>query len=494
MKIAFRADSSYLIGTGHIHRCVEIAKAFKRKKISSIFISSNFDGNINGIIKQNFNLFKISYPKKKLIIKTKLEILNDAKKTIFYVKKHKINYLFIDNYQLDLIWEKLVSKYCKIVLISDYLNRKTICDYIINYHLLYEDHKLNKFYLNKNCKRLVGPQYSIIKKVNRTYSHLNIKKKLIVVYMGGVDNKNYTSKIISVLTKRLFINYKILIIIGNKNLNKEAIIKQIFKHKNFSHKLGNKKNLYNFISRCSLSICNAGSFMYENLTVGNNLIVLPQSQLQQKICSQLSLAKLIIYFKKNSQINSNFILRKLKNSIKKDKSIELSSLYDGKGTNRIVEFFINLNSNMNCKLILAKKEDKFFLFNLLNNYEVVKNSITRKITDFQDHEKWFFKNLKSNLSKIYLLKFKTLKIGQVRLDKISKNKINITYAISNEFRENSYGIKMIKIILNKVSKGLNLIACVRKFNLPSRKIFNKIGFKPIISLNNKSIIKYSFKK
>ena len=32
MNIGFRVDSSYKIGTGHIHRCLNLAKEFKKKK------------------------------------------------------------------------------------------------------------------------------------------------------------------------------------------------------------------------------------------------------------------------------------------------------------------------------------------------------------------------------------------------------------------------------------------------------------------------------
>ena len=56
----------------------------------------------------------------------------------------------------------------------------------------------------------------------------------------------------------------------------------------------------------------AYSLFLENMNIiGNNLIVLPQSQLQKKICSELHSAKLVSYFQKKSQINSSFILKRV---------------------------------------------------------------------------------------------------------------------------------------------------------------------------------------
>ena len=74
-------------------------------------------------------------------------------------------------------WEKIVSKYCKIALIEDYLQRKTYCNYLISYHLS-KIRNTSKFIQNKNCLRLTDPQYTIIKKkefLNKT--KINHKNK-----------------------------------------------------------------------------------------------------------------------------------------------------------------------------------------------------------------------------------------------------------------------------------------------------------------------------
>ena len=37
MNIAFRTDSSFKLGTGHIHRCLSLAREFKKKKVNCYF-------------------------------------------------------------------------------------------------------------------------------------------------------------------------------------------------------------------------------------------------------------------------------------------------------------------------------------------------------------------------------------------------------------------------------------------------------------------------
>ncbi len=491
MKVAFRTDSSYIIGTGHVYRCLEIAKIFKKKKIDSIFLCSDFDGNINTTIQKNFSLHKISHPSSNLRIKSKKDIYLDAKKTVFFIKKFKINFIFVDCYQINLFWEKIVSKYCKIILITDFINRKTFSDYIINYHLFYEKHEYRKFYLKKNCKRLIGPRYTIVKKFKKK----NYKKKnKITVYMGGVDSKGYTEKVVSILKKKPFKNYKILVVIGKKNLEKNFIINKIRKYKNFKYALGTKKNLYDFIKDSSLSISNGGTSMYESLTLGIKTIILPQNQVQKRICKELDSINLISYFKNKKQINSEFILNHLKQRDSKIKQKELVDLYDCYGADRIVDYFTKDKSKINGKLHKAEKIDKFFLYNLFNDFNVVKNSKQKKIINFNIHQKWFIRSLKAKNSKIFVLKYRKLIIGQIRLDKISEKKFKITYSISNEFRGFRQGYKIVKKILQKIPIGTTLVAFVKKYNFISKRIFKKTNFKQKNNLQNKSILRYELTK
>ena len=56
--IVIRADSSEEIGTGHISRTIRLGKKFK-ERFRVVYISRNLKGNINYLVKQEFELFEI---------------------------------------------------------------------------------------------------------------------------------------------------------------------------------------------------------------------------------------------------------------------------------------------------------------------------------------------------------------------------------------------------------------------------------------------------
>ena len=57
MRIVFRSDSSYQIGTGHIMRCLNLAKQMKTQGATCQFLSRSYPNNLNQLIKKlNFDL------------------------------------------------------------------------------------------------------------------------------------------------------------------------------------------------------------------------------------------------------------------------------------------------------------------------------------------------------------------------------------------------------------------------------------------------------
>ena len=73
MTFIFRCDSAEFIGSGHIRRCLHIAKELKERGADSIFICNSFEGNINKEIKNNFEVLEL--PKKNFTGKTLISFI-----------------------------------------------------------------------------------------------------------------------------------------------------------------------------------------------------------------------------------------------------------------------------------------------------------------------------------------------------------------------------------------------------------------------------------
>jgi UDP-2,4-diacetamido-2,4,6-trideoxy-beta-L-altropyranose hydrolase len=473
MNIAFRTDSSFTIGTGHVHRCLNLAREFKKKNIKCYFFTNEYPGNINILIKNEFDLVRLSTKYSKDFYSKKQNII-DSKSSIKLIKKLKIDLIFLDNYLINENWEKNVSKFCKIVFLSDFINRKSFCNYYLNYNTPYENNYISRNLLNPKCKKLIGANYSIIKDLP------NLKKKKIekkiTIFMGGVDSKNFTSRLINILSDKLFFKFEKIIVIGVKNKRVNIIANQIKNLRNFKIVIGNKKNLYSSFANSKLVITSVGTSMYEHFALGLNSIVIAQNKLQKKVISSLSVLNLINFVYDKRHINKDYIYKILnqKNLVEKKKILQ--NLFNTKGTRRIVNYFISQKLYKNVKLENASHKDKFFMFQLVNDPQVIKNSLGGKITTFKEHNQWFKKIINKKSSKILIFKTINHKLGQVRLDRVSKNKSFITYSIANEFRGQNMGYQMLNRALKNSFFKTPLYAVVRKNNEASNKIFIKLGF------------------
>ncbi|PLY06365.1 MAG: hypothetical protein C0625_09510 [Arcobacter sp.] len=97
-KILFRCDSSSTIGLGHVKRCLVLAKRLEEqnKDLHIAFSTLDLKGNINQeILKNGFVIYFLK--------DTNVNFLNDI------LKKQGIDFLIIDSYDIDDVFEKNIK-------------------------------------------------------------------------------------------------------------------------------------------------------------------------------------------------------------------------------------------------------------------------------------------------------------------------------------------------------------------------------------------------
>ena len=279
MNIVFRVDSSDIIGTGHVYRCLNFAHQYKKNNIS--FICKNHNNNLNSKISEKYKVYEIQLENNKnnkninLYINTWLgeSQEDDVNKTINIIKKYNldIDWLIIDHYAIDKIWEDEIKRYVKnICVIDDFTNRKHNCNILLNQQIIQSDAIIKyKNIINDDCKLYCGDDYLLLHP--KYYDYINFEKKYenhikrINIFMGGSDIHNITENIINVCNDyNKNIKNKIMydVIIGKSNKNYEKIKIKLKDLNNF--------NLYydlefigDLLEKADLCICAIGLSLYE---------------------------------------------------------------------------------------------------------------------------------------------------------------------------------------------------------------------------------------
>lgn len=239
MNILIRCDSSNIIGTGHVMRCLNLCEYYPENKYT--FVCKKFQMNITEkILNQSHKLILLDYDLEPEINKYKSWLgcneMNEFDLLINIVKTNNYNEIIIDHYGIDCIIEKELMNYCnKLVVISDIFEYKHYCSEFINYNSDDYD-KLKELNLNSNTIIKYGIENIIINK-----KFLNIKKSIfrnkinkLCIMLGGSDPQNYTLEILKQINELVINNnIQIFIIIGKSNRNIESIKNFIGSNNNY---------------------------------------------------------------------------------------------------------------------------------------------------------------------------------------------------------------------------------------------------------------------
>ena len=426
MNFHFRINVNNQLGIGHLMRTFRLAK--RLKKIGhKCFFYLDYQNKFVYLLKD----FKVIYLYQN--INGYKNQIKDAEILLTKIKTNK-NFVVVDDYRLGEKWErKISSANFKIIVIDDLINKKHFADIYINAKPdFYLDSNYNKEnILNKNCKILIGPKYSIIDCSKE--KKLKKNKFNLLFYNGGGGNLEQIHNILRFLLRNhseIISKIKLTIILGPFSTNKKNIYHLAKKNKNIKI-IDNSFNINKEISQADLIVGSAGNLVYESAFFNIPTLLFQISKNQ--ITSSESMEKLGHYFILDKKYFENFnkisdlIVSMLKNYSRiKKLSINSKIKIDNKGIHRIIKTINNnkvitkteyINKKSNKLKIIKVKDDEInnyhFARNLNENREV--SSSKNKIKKI-DHYLWWFN---TNRESYLLLK------GQKRMLYIYEETFNI---------------------------------------------------------------------
>ena len=215
MKVVFRVDASLKIGTGHVMRCLALAKLLKENSVNVEFICRQHEGNLNNKISSiGFNVYELkeieeSEVDNKLLHSHWLGVTQyeDANDCINLLKSEKTDWLIVDHYALDEDWQSELKPFCeRIMVIDDLADRKHQCDILLD-QTFDRQPKDYAALVPKDCLLLLGSQYALLRPDFAKWRSSSLERrskaefKQLLINMGGYDVDNVTGKVLNELNK-----------------------------------------------------------------------------------------------------------------------------------------------------------------------------------------------------------------------------------------------------------------------------------------------------
>ncbi|WP_010097565.1 UDP-2,4-diacetamido-2,4,6-trideoxy-beta-L-altropyranose hydrolase [Ornithinibacillus scapharcae] len=360
MHVVFRVDASLQIGTGHVRRCLTLAKELLERNVKVSFISRNLDGNLLEDIKKCTDTI-IILPK----LESNLNELDwyrifweiDAQESFAAMKSlATIDWLVVDHYGLDYQWEKWMKSLTKnILVIDDLANRAHDCQILLDQNLLVNMDSRYDGLVSSSTIQLLGPSYLLLEKDYNSIEAIQEMGEIqrVLVSFGGSDPTGETKKVIQALTllDRKDIQYDV--VIGKFNPDREYIVKHTRNMNNIVI-FQQVPSLAPLMKKADLTIGAGGMTAWERIAMCLPSITIETANNQSDILNYLSMEGAIHHLGKSEDVTIKQIFLALQQLL--DNPILINKMV--KACIKIKDNFFITNENRVIKLLTGEVQDE----------------------------------------------------------------------------------------------------------------------------------------
>lgn len=213
MNITFRTDASLEIGTGHVMRCITLARALRDVGGKCRFITRDLPGHLGDRIEaEEFEVALLPAPDGQApegppvhAAWAGVSCEQDAQQTRADLSVCAADWLVLDHYAFDARWEHAACPVgTRLMVVDDLADRPHACDLLLDQSLGRKPSDYDGL-IPVNTKCLIGPFYALLRpefsalRVQALADRTDRGLKEVLITMGGVDAFDATSAVLTAL-------------------------------------------------------------------------------------------------------------------------------------------------------------------------------------------------------------------------------------------------------------------------------------------------------
>lgn len=290
MQVAFRADASLQIGTGHVMRGLTLADALRERGAQSTFICRPHAGHLLDLIQQRGHTAKALAPADDAFTAAAdpchakwlgTDWASDAAQTQHAMGEQVLDWLVVDHYALDRRWEQTMRPHTRrLMVIDDLADRPHDCDLLLDQNLGRQAKDYGGL-LSRHTQTLIGPAYALLRpefaqwREHSLQRRTQLKLKNLLITMGGVDQANATGQVLDALTHcEMPADLRITVVMGPTAPWLAQVQAQATAMPRPTQVLAGVNNMAQLMAESDLCIGAAGGSAWERCALGLPTVVL----------------------------------------------------------------------------------------------------------------------------------------------------------------------------------------------------------------------------
>lgn len=194
MRILIRADASPTIGSGHIARCLTLARVLRKQGSHVAFACRQLPGHrLDALSAEGFETFALPefYPGEdpQQAIESMLPWQADIDALDLLLEDHaEFDWIIVDHYGLDHHWQTAARRWApRIAAVDDLATRRYSVDLLLNQNLSGLSDNYTPL-LPEGCRTLLGPRYAMLREeFDCPAIDIKPEARRVLVNFGGFD-------------------------------------------------------------------------------------------------------------------------------------------------------------------------------------------------------------------------------------------------------------------------------------------------------------------
>ncbi len=362
MKISIRADASAIIGTGHVMRCLALARELRARDHEVSLLYGDHPDNpfpLTRYAKQSdVTAIPISPENRETPVPDGTPLAHNqflswnweadaaAVRRVIGQHGHTLDWLIVDHYALDARWERAVRPLSrKLMVIDDLADRHHACDLLVDQNRL---GPANPYALlvPADCRVLLGPRFALLR---REFQHARTLRerhggpiRRLLIFFGGVDQKAVTLKALEAVRRVQAQNLHTDVVVGAANPAAREI-QALAGRMNNVHTHLQVNYMAELMGRADLMLGAGGTTTWERCAAGLPSLVISVADNQEFIARSVAEKGVAIYLGKSEEVSLDAICRELRHAMEHPEAIHkmgrrASELADGQGTQRVSDY------------------------------------------------------------------------------------------------------------------------------------------------------------
>jgi UDP-2,4-diacetamido-2,4,6-trideoxy-beta-L-altropyranose hydrolase len=487
MNILIRVDASSKIGSGHLMRCLALARGLVKHGASVRFAMRDLSPAMLDMVMPEFPLSLLPARYESETSEATVESVVPWNDDLAAVEQaldgDTVDWCIVDHYGLDAAWEDGARAFAqRLMVIDDLANRPHATDILLDQNLTASESAYAGL-VSSQCKQLLGPSYALLRDEFAAYEERQPAEPVqhVLVNFGGADPTGETLKVLDALQGLSAVEVEV--VAGKANPAWPAV-RDRCKEKGWQahHHVD---DMAARMRRANIAVGAGGTMTWERAATGLPTVCVAVAANQVANAQLMAECGAQLYVGRSAEVTVPMMaaaLRKLVDDADLRVSMAQQSrlLVDGRGVDRACTALYEFGNgrmprSMTLRLRRATMADARMLFDWRNEPATRAASHQVEPLSYDSHLGWMQATLANPLRRLLVAEESGKAVGTVRIDFQTGNLALLSWSVAADARGRGVAKRMVSMAIQEVPAEYTVRAEIKSDNVASMKVAEAAG-------------------